>query len=166
MSQEPSPVDWESWVPVVPATLMFIIRDGQVLLIVKKRGLGAGKINGPGGKIDPGETPLDCVIRETQEELEITPLSPVKLGELWFSMGEIPDILCHVYRSDDFTGTPTETEEAIPLWVNVSEIPYDQMWADDRLWLPLFLAGTPFLGRFVFEGDTLLWSRIEIMAGW
>jgi len=166
MSEEPSPVDWESWVPVVPATLMFIIRDGQVLLIVKKRGLGAGKINGPGGKIDPGETPLDCVIRETQEELEITPLSPVKLGELWFSMGEIPDILCHVYRSDDFTGTPTETEEAIPLWVNVSEIPYDQMWADDRLWLPLFLAGTPFLGRFVFEGDTLLWSRIEIMAGW
>ena len=166
MSQEPSPVDWESWVPVVPATLMFIIRDGQVLLIVKKRGLGAGKINGPGGKIDPGETPLDCVIRETQEELEITPLSPVKLGELWFSMGEIPDILCHVYRSDDFTGTPTETEEAIPLWVNVSEIPYDQMWADDRLWLPLFLAGTPFLRRFVFEGDTLLWSRIEIMAGW
>lgn len=166
MSEEPSPVDWESWVPVVPATLMFIIRDGQVLLIVKKRGLGAGKINGPGGKIDPGETPLDCVIRETQEELEITPLSPVKLGELWFSMGEIPDILCHVYRSDDFTGTPTETEEAIPLWVNVSEIPYDQMWADDRLWLPLFLAGTPFLGQFVFEGDTLLWSRIEIMAGW
>lgn len=166
MSEEPSPVDWESWVPVVPATLMFIVRDGQVLLIVKKRGLGAGKINGPGGKIDPGETPLDCVIRETQEELEITPLSPVKLGELWFSMGEIPDILCHVYRSDDFTGTPTETEEAIPLWVNVSEIPYDQMWADDRLWLPLFLAGTPFLGRFVFEGDTLLWSRIEITAGW
>jgi 8-oxo-dGTP diphosphatase len=166
MSEEPSPVDWESWVPVVPATLMFIIRDGQVLLIVKKRGLGAGKINGPGGKIDPGETPLDCVIRETQEELEITPLSPVKLGELWFSMGEIPDILCHVYRSDDFTGTPTETEEAIPLWVNVSEIPYDQMWADDRLWLPLFLAGTPFFGQFVFEGDTLLWSRIEIMAGW
>lgn len=166
MSHEPSPVDWESWVPVVPATLMFVIRDGQVLLIVKKRGLGAGKINGPGGKIDPGETPLDCVIRETQEELEITPLNPIKLGELWFSMGEIPDILCHVYRSDDFTGTPTETEEAIPLWSDVNKIPYTQMWADDRLWLPLLLAGTPFLGRFVFEGETLIWSQIEITTGW
>ncbi len=166
MSQGPSPVDWESWVPVVPATLMFIIRDGRVLLIVKKRGLGAGKINGPGGKIDPGETPLDCVIRETQEELEITPHSPIKLGELWFSMGDIPDILCHVYRSGDFTGTPTETEEAIPLWANVEQIPYHQMWADDRLWLPLLLAGTPFLGRFVFEGDALLWSQIEITSGW
>ncbi|OYV07453.1 MAG: NUDIX hydrolase [Verrucomicrobiales bacterium VVV1] len=166
MSQEPSPVDWESWVPVVPATLMFVIRDGQVLLIVKKRGLGAGKINGPGGKIDPGETPLDCVVRETQEELQITPLSPIKLGELWFTMGDIPDILCHVYRSEDFTGTPTETEEAIPLWANIEEIPYDRMWADDRLWLPLLLAGTPFLGRFVFEGDALLWSQIETTSGW
>lgn len=166
MSQGPSPVDWESWVPVVPATLMFVIRGGQVLLIVKKRGLGAGKINGPGGKIDPGETPLDCVIRETQEELEITALRPIKLGELWFAMGDIPDILCHVFRSDDFTGTPTETEEANPLWANIEEIPYDQMWADDRLWLPLLLAGTPFLGRFVFEGDALLWSQIEITSGW
>jgi len=166
MSQGPSPVDWESWVPVVPATLMFIIRDGQVLLIVKKRGLGAGKINGPGGKIDPGETPLACAIRETQEELEITPLNPIKLGELWFSMGDIPDILCHVYRSDDFTGTPTETDEAIPVWAKVTEIPYDRMWADDRLWLPLLLAGTPFLGRFAFEGDAMLWSQVEVIPGW
>ena len=166
MSQETSPVDWESWVPEVPATLMFIIRDGRVLLIVKKRGLGAGKINGPGGKIDPGETPLACVIRETQEELEITPQNPVKLGELWFSMGDIPDILCHVYRAEDFIGTPTETDEAIPLWVDVNAIPYKQMWADDELWLPLLLSGTTFIGRFVFAGDDLLWSRIETGFRW
>ena len=166
MSPEPSPVDWESWVPEVPATLMFVIRGGQVLLIVKKRGLGAGKINGPGGKIDPGESPLACAIRETREELEITPLNPVKLGELWFSMGDIPDILCHVYRSDDFNGTPAETDEAVPLWVKVDEIPYDRMWADDRFWLPLLLDGMPFLGRFVFEGDALTWSRIETTPGW
>jgi len=166
MSQEPSPVDWESWVPEVPATLMFVIRDSRVLLIVKKRGLGAGKINGPGGKIDPGETPLACVIRETQEELEITPLNPVKLGELWFSMGDIPDILCHVYRAEDFSGTPAETDEAIPLWVDVNAIPYEQMWADDELWLPLLLSGTTFIGRFVFAGDDLLWSRIETGLRW
>lgn len=166
MSQGPSPVDWESWVPVVPATLMFVVRDDRVLLIVKKRGLGAGKINGPGGKIDPGETPLACAIRETEEELEITPLNPRKLGELWFAMGDVPDILCHVYRADDFTGTPTETEEAVPLWVGLDEVPYDRMWADDRLWLPLMLEETPFLGKFCFAGDDLLWSSIEIRQAW
>lgn len=166
MNQAPSPVDWTSWVPAVPATLMFIVRDGQVLLIEKKRGLGAGKINGPGGKIDPGETPLAAIVRETQEELCITPLDPVKLGELWFSMGELPDIHCHVYRAGDFTGTPTETEEAIPLWARVDAIPYSRMWEDDVLWLPLLLGGTTFLGRFVFEREILRWSDIQTGMTW
>ena len=50
-------VDWESWIPEQRATLLFVVKDGQVLLIHKKRGLGAGKINAPGGRLDPGETP-------------------------------------------------------------------------------------------------------------
>ncbi len=50
--------DWNNWEPGLRATLMFIVDEAreEVLLIRKKRGLGAGKINGPGGKIDPGET--------------------------------------------------------------------------------------------------------------
>ena len=44
-------VDWESWEPEQVATLLFVIKDTEVLLIHKKRGLGAGKINGPGGKL-------------------------------------------------------------------------------------------------------------------
>lgn len=143
------------------ATLMFIVRDGRVLLIEKKRGLGAGKINGPGGKIEPGETPLQAVIRETEEELCITPLAPRKLGELWFAMSDHPDILCHVFRAGDFTGTPTETREAVPLWAPLDAIPYHRMWEDDRHWLPLLLEGKSFLGRFVFEGERMLWSAIQ-----
>ena len=148
------------------ATLMFIVRDGQVLLIEKKRGLGAGKINGPGGKIEPGETPLQAAIRETEEELCITPHAPRKLGELWFAMSNHPDILCHVFRADTFTGSPTETEEATPLWAAVDAIPYDRMWADDRHWLPLLLSQEPFLGRFVFDDETMLWSDIQPGSGW
>ena len=68
-----SEIDWASWVPTEKATLLFVLRDGQVLLIHKKTGLGAGKINGPGGRIDPGETPRQCAIREVQEELCVTP---------------------------------------------------------------------------------------------
>jgi 8-oxo-dGTP pyrophosphatase MutT (NUDIX family) len=65
---EPSPIDWASWRAEIHATLMFIIRDGEILLIEKKRGIGAGKINGPGGKIDPGETSLQTAKRELLEE--------------------------------------------------------------------------------------------------
>ena len=112
-----SPIDWASWFGEIHATLMFVIKDGQILLIEKKRGLGAGKMNGPGGKIELGETPLEAAIRETQEELHVTPHAPRKLGELMFAMSDSPDIMCHVYRADNFTGIPTETDEAVPAWM-------------------------------------------------
>ena len=49
-------IHWNSWQQGLDATLMFVVRDGKVLLIEKLTGIGKGKINGPGGKIDPGET--------------------------------------------------------------------------------------------------------------
>lgn len=161
-----SPIDWTAWTGEMHAVILFIIQDGNILLIEKKRGLGAGKINGPGGKIDPGETSLEAAIRETQEELLITPHAPRKLGELHFSMSDHPDILCHIYRSDGYTGTPTETDEAVPVWTTLQEIPYERMWEDDRHWLPLVLVETTFLGRFVFEGERMLWREITCDMAW
>ena len=162
----PSPIDWATWSGEMHATLMFIVKDGRVLLIEKKRGLGAGKINGPGGKIEPGETPLQAVVRETEEELMITPHQPRKLGELRFSMSMCPDILCHVYRSDDFTGTPTETDEAVPVWTALGEIPYERMWQDDRHWLPILLEERTFIGNFVFEEEEMLWQELITDVLW
>jgi len=153
-------VDWDNWTGEMPATLMFVVQDGKVLLIRKMRGIGKGKINGPGGKIDPGETPDECVVRECQEELHITPLNPVKMGELWFAMSDIPDIHCHVFMATEFEGTPTPTDEAIPLWTPIEEIPYDEMWEDDQYWLPQMLQGQKFLGKFVFEGESIQWREI------
>ena len=161
MTSSPSPIDWSSWQAGMPATLLFVVRDGQILLIEKKRGLGAGKINGPGGKIEPGETPLQAIIRECQEELHITPTDPLKIGELWFSMTTCPDILCHVFTATRFTGTPTETDEATPVWTPIDAIPYHRMWADDAHWLPLLLARQPFRGRFVFDDENMLWHHID-----
>jgi 8-oxo-dGTP diphosphatase len=77
-------IDWPNWNPQQRATLLFVIKDGQILLIHKKRGLGAGKINGPGGRLEPGETPYEAAIRETQEEVGITPTDAVQVGELHF----------------------------------------------------------------------------------
>jgi 8-oxo-dGTP diphosphatase len=159
-------IDWTTWEPKTPATLMFIVRDGRILLIEKKRGHGAGKVNGPGGKIDPGETSLQAAIRETQEELGITPIEPRKVGELWFAMSDVPDILCHVYRAEAFAGEPVETEEAVPLWASLNEIPYGRMWVDDVMWLPLLIYGVGFRGRFVFEEEAMRSHEIETGLVW
>jgi len=151
----------EAWVPQQRATLLFVIRGGQILLIRKKRGLGAGKINGPGGRIDPGETPLETAIREVQEELCVTPTGVRDCGELRFQFLDGLSLHGYVFTATDCDGDPRETEEATPLWTPIDAIPYDEMWADDRLWVPLMLAGTRFDGRFLFDGDRMLGFEVE-----
>ncbi len=146
------------------ATLMFIIDEAreQVLLIRKKRGLGAGKINGPGGKIDPGETSVQCAIRETQEELGVTALAPVKHGELWFQFVDGLSLHVDVFIATAHEGTAVETEEAVPLWTPLTALPLDEMWADDRFWLEeMLVARRRFIGRFTFEDDTMLSNEMH-----
>ena len=149
-------VDWESWIPEQRATLLFVVKNGQVLLILKKRGLGAGKINAPGGRLDPGETPHECAVREVQEELLVTPTGVRQVGELRFQFVDGLSIHGYVFRADDCVGEPMETDEAKPLWTSVDEIPYDRMWADDRYWIPKMLDERPFDGRFIFDDDEML----------
>lgn len=139
------------------ATLCFPLRsrdDGtdEVLLIEKRRGLGAGWYNGPGGKREVSETPRECAIRETREEVGLEVLDLEKAGELTFLLDGDPHTFCHVFRTRSFTGEPTASAEARPEWVPVDEVPYDRMWEDDRLWLPGVLEGRTVVGEFQFVG--------------
>ncbi len=154
---------WESWQAKDPATLLFVVRDGKILLIRKKRGLGAGKINGPGGRQEAGETIEQCAVREVQEELHITPQNPRYCGENLFQFTDGYSLHCYVYLSEDFSGTPTETDEAIPLWFGLNDIPYEEMWEDDKYWLPLVLAGKQFSARYIFDGDDMLDYQIDLL---
>ena len=146
------------------ATLCYILKNDQVLLIRKKRGIGAGKINGPGGKVDPGETPLDAAVRETHEEVGVTPLNLDLRGELRFHFAGGPTVHCLIYVSREYRGELCETEEAVPMWYPVNELPYADMWADDRHWLPLLLGGKRFRGSVKVEGEEALDQQIEVLT--
>ena len=149
-------MDWKSWKPSELATECFVVRDGQILLIRKKRGLGAGKLVGPGGRFEAGETALECAIRELEEELHITPTGVVARGELDFQFADGYAIRVFVFSATSYRGEPTETDEAIPAWHPLDALPYPEMWADNPHWVPLLLRGTPFSGRYMFDGDKLL----------
>ena len=146
----------DGWQHDIDATLLYVVRAGEILLIRKKRGIGAGKLNGAGGKVDPGEDSLQAAVREFEEELGARPIAPRKLGEVGFDVVDDVSILIHVFRSDAMEGEPVETDEATPLWAPVDDIPYDRMWADDRHWLPHLLENRRFEAFARFDGDRML----------
>lgn len=148
--------DWTGWQPNQEAVLAFPLRRGQILLIEKKRGLGAGKVNGPGGKVDPGETPEQAVVRETSEEVCLTLNSIELAGILRFQFADGLAIRCRVFRSEDFQGQPSETDEATPFWSDFQDIPYHRMWKDDQYWIPLLLDKCYFEGNFTFDGEDMI----------
>jgi len=156
-----SDIDWDNWVPTERATLLFVIRDGQILLIHKKKGLGAGKINGPGGRIEDGETPIEAAVREVEEELLVTPTGVKTAGELRFQFVDGFSIHGYVFTAEDCDGEPQETDEATPIWTSLENIPFDSMWADDIVWIPLMLDGRKFSGRFLFDEDTMLAHEVD-----
>ncbi len=156
-------MDWTHWTPRERANLCFIVKGGRVLLIRKKRGLGVGKINGPGGKIEAGETALASAIRETQEEIGVTPLGVEERGVLHFQFIDGFSLDCVVFVARDFDGEPIETVEATPMWFALGAIPFEEMWADDRHWLPQALAGQRFQAWFVFDGETMVSGDVRML---
>jgi 8-oxo-dGTP diphosphatase len=154
-------INWKQWKPKEDAVLCFIVSAGKIMLIHKKTGLGKGKINGPGGRIEPNESPKNAAIRETEEEIGLTPLHPELVAELSFIFTDGYSLHGYVFMTSDYTGTPIETREAKPFWQNLDAIPYDKMWADDRLWLPKTLGGKMIRGKFIFDGDTIVSHEIE-----
>jgi 8-oxo-dGTP diphosphatase len=157
-------LDWknENFSEYAVLSFVFNKETGEVLLIHKKRGLGRGKINAPGGRIESGESDFEAAVRETREEVCIIPENVKKVGELNFYFTDGYSLKGFVFTSQKYSGKIKETEEAKPFWCNLNEIPYEDMWADDKFWLPLMLSGKKFSGYFVFDNDKMLDKNIIV----
>jgi 8-oxo-dGTP diphosphatase/2-hydroxy-dATP diphosphatase len=141
----------------IPCTLCFIIEGERVLLGMKKRGFGAGKWNGYGGKVGEGESVVDAARRETYEESGLTITSMEEAGHLRFvypSRGTTHD--ASLFRVTSYHGTLIETDEMHSMWFSITEVPYAAMWVDDPLWLPQFLSGKRVTAEFVFDDDATI----------
>jgi len=134
--------------------LCYLLNDkNQVLLIMKKRGFGAGKWNGPGGKIKQNETPEQAAIREVEEETGYQPSNLINLGYIEFIWPhqEENNQICHIFITKNFSGEIRESEESLPEWWDINKIPLDKMWPDDTYWLLDALAGKETKYRFFFD---------------
>lgn len=155
--------------PDIRRTLLFLRSSDQLLLAMKKRGFGEGKWNGVGGKIEEGESLEDALVRECIEEIGVTPNSWTAVGELDFVQdAETEDpwhMFVYAYMCDDWEGEPAESEEMMPKWFHIEDIPYGDMWGDDEFWLPYVLDGNKVVGEFTFDiDDRLLTHDVRVVG--
>lgn len=147
------------------ANLCYLLNNrNEVLLQFKSKGFGRGKWNGPGGKLETGETIEQSVIREIKEETGLEVKNLKKTGELEFIFRGKEDWnqMVHVFITDEFSGEINSSDEGELKWFKIEQLPYDKMWEDDRHWLPRVLAGEFVKMRFYFDGQGKLKNYEEI----
>lgn len=146
-------------------TLLFLVKDTRVLLAMKKRGFGAGRWNGVGGKLETSETVEQALLRECQEEIGVTPIKFEKMAKIVFDeqhQGKRQFMHVHVFVSNTWNGEPRETEEMAPKWFAINDLPFNDMWPDDPYWLPQVLAGQRLKCTFTLdEKDQITSQSIE-----
>jgi len=129
----------------------------EVLLGEKLRGLGAGHIVGPGGKVEAGENPEEAAIREVYEEvgLVIEPgnLTPLACISYPFVNREGLSQRSFVFSARVFSGELQGSGELEASWWPVTAIPYERMWSDAKLWLPRALSGE-FIDATIVIGES------------
>ena len=151
----------------VEASLCHVVRNHKLLLKLAITGICVGKWNGPGGKFERGETPVQNVVREVEEETSLHIVDPDQIGKIEFYMnghGSL-DYLVHVFLAKRFSGRARSSEEGRVRWFDIGKIPYGKMWDDDRYWLPLLLNGTRFNARFFYDRLNTRVASYEISSG-
>ncbi len=144
--------------PLRVVTIVLMHRNGHVVLGMKKQGFGAGKWNGFGGKPKEGESVWKCAYREAEEESTVRLNAMRRVAYLNFYFRDIPidqgwNQQAQVFISDNWSGTPTETDEMRPQLFGMDDLPLDDMWPFDREWVPRVLAGERLVGDFLFAGE-------------
>ncbi|HLP86450.1 MAG TPA: NUDIX domain-containing protein [Candidatus Paceibacterota bacterium] len=136
--------------PKTVMTLCILRKEEDLLMGMKKLRLGAGYYNGYGGKLDKGETLEECIVREVKEECGLNLVEFEKRGVMTF---ENPDGLneVHIYEGISWVGDIIETDEMTPVWLKISNLPYNKMWESDKIWHPYFFERIPFEGWLVFD---------------
>lgn len=135
------------------ATLVYVFDGGSVLMQRKSKGLfGGGKWNAPGGKVESGEQVFHAAARELKEETGLEPAELTCSGKLQFYLGagEQLDQSVYVFTCSSFAGKARESREGKVAWFPKTMLPVDEMWEDDRYWLPLLLRNRLFTGGFYF----------------
>lgn len=148
--------------PLLQRTLTLLLKGKKVLLGYKKKGFGKNKYLGIGGKKEENETIKEAATREIQEEIGVVLIRFTQVATFNFFFPHVEDESwnqqVHVFIAKKWKGKPMESDEIRPRWFNSDQLPINDMWDDDRYWLPLILQGETLDGDFLFD------ATLKVMA--
>ena len=161
------------------ATLCYVRYDGKTLMIhrIKKQDdMHAGKWNGLGGKLEPGETPEECAVREIREESGLLVSNLLLKGILTFPVFDSnEDWYTFVFLIRDFKGDLIDSQEGVLRWIGDSELLDLELWEGDRIFIPWLDRPGFFSGKFVYvwkKNNGVCWfkssksGKYESLKGW
>ncbi len=142
-------------------TLVYVKKDGQTLMIhrIRKQGdIHWGKWNTLGGKLEPGETPEECAVREVFEESGLHISAPELRGVLTFpAFNGVEDWYVFVFVATSFEGELlTESPEGDLAWVEDEKLLDLELWEGDRIFMDWLEQDSFFSGKFEYDNDGLV----------
>ena len=142
------------------ATLCYIRKDHHTLMvhrIKKENDMHAGKWNGLGGKLEPGETPEACATREIWEESGLRVKNLILRGVITFpGFAADEDWYTFLFVIDDFEGELIDSPEGTLQWIPDDELINLHLWPGDRIFIPWLDMPGFFSGKFIYKDGELV----------
>jgi 8-oxo-dGTP diphosphatase len=148
---------------MILATLCYLKHDGHTLMIhrIKRANdIHAGKWNGLGGKLEPGESPEESIIREVREESGLEMVNPHLRGLLMFPAFKGLDWYVFVFTATEFSGELHENEEGFLQWIPDAELETLPLWPSDHIFFQWMREDRFFSAKFVYEGEEMLGHEV------
>lgn len=141
-------------------TLCYIENDGCYLMLhrTKKKNDGSfEKWLGVGGKIELGESPEECILRETKEETGLNLTDYKYRGKVNFYSNQWEDEIMYLYTATGYTGQMIECNEGELQWIPMNQVMNLKLWEGDKIFLKLLIENAPFFNMEVhYKGDELV----------
>ena len=147
-------------------TLCYIENErGDYLMlhrVKKETDCNRDKWIGVGGKFEDGESPEECVLRETLEETGLTLTDWRYRGIVTFVSDRWETEYMHLFTATGWTGRLHECDEGVLEWVSREQFRGLPQWEGDRIFLRLIEEDAPFFSlKLRYEGEHLAYAALN-----
>lgn len=148
------------------ATLCYIRKNNQTLMlhrVKKKNDMHKGKWNGLGGKLEDGETPEECAIREIKEEAGLDAKNPQLKGILTFpAFDGFETWYVFLFLITEFSGELIESTEGNLEWIDNDKLFDLHLWEGDKIFMQWLNQEGFYSAKFMYDNGRLVDYTYEV----